>query len=390
MAIVDLQRRIQEAGRIRIGQQVASGNKSRPAKLDTFRLTSADHRRIAQAAELYGGTPARWQAPSGQQWEVVTEVDALDVIVPPSDLSFSQHYETWSQGGCQRRCDGVREQLTEGPCLCDPDNRECAIHTRLSVMLRDLSGLGVWRIDTSGYYAAVELQGAVEVIQAAAGRGTLLPARLRLEQRSVKRQVDGKPQTRNFPVPVLDVEITPAQLLGPHTPGAKQLADPGEQPTQVEPSSSAPLTPVPESVPERPARSIADQAAAPEPKPKRKNAAPEIPASGRDRRGAASAPEPEPEPEPAGWERDDEQTGPEPITQAQMRKLQATFAQHDLSDRDTRLRVCSSLVERELSSAKDLTKSEASTLIDSLEQLASTGDLPTVVAELLDQQGAQT
>ena len=40
MAIVDLQRRLQEIGRIRIGQQVKSNGKSRPAKLDRFRLTS--------------------------------------------------------------------------------------------------------------------------------------------------------------------------------------------------------------------------------------------------------------------------------------------------------------------------------------------------------------
>jgi len=381
MAIVDLQRRIQEAGRIRIGQQVASGNKSRPAKLDTFRLTSPDRRRIEQAAGMYGGTPNQWQAPSGPQWEVVTEADSLDVIVPPSDLSFSQHYEAWSAGGCLRRCDGAREQLTDGPCLCDPERRECSVHTRLSVMLRDLSGLGVWRIDTQGWYAAIELQGAVEVIQAAAGRGTLLPARLRLEQRSVKRQVDGKPQTRNFPVPVLDVEITPAQLLGQNPEGTSLLVESGE-PQQIEARDPAPLTPVPADMPTGPQRTIAEQSAAPEPKPKRKNAAPEIPASGRDRRGTASAPEPD----PAGSERDND--SPEPISPAQLKKLGAFFTEHELSDRDTRLRICSNLADRPLSSANDLTKPEASELIDALDQLASTGDLQTVVAEMLEHQGA--
>lgn len=175
--IIDLQRRLAEIGRIRIGQQVASGNgKRRPAKLTTFRLTSPDRNRIQQAAVLYGGQPTEWEAPAGKQWEVVTETDALNVICPPSDMAFSQHYELWSGGGCQRRCDGRNESISEGPCQCDPDKRECTIHTRLSVMLRDLPGLGVWRIDTSGYYAAVELQGAVEVVQLAAGRGQMLPA----------------------------------------------------------------------------------------------------------------------------------------------------------------------------------------------------------------------
>ncbi len=286
MAIVDLQRRIMEAGRIRIGAQTATSNGgSRPVKLETFRLTSADQRRIEQAAELFGGAPVEWAAPAGRQWEVVTTTDALAVIVPPSEMAFSQHYEMWSAGGCQRRCDGVTESIGDRPCACDPDKRECAIHTRLSVMLRDLPGLGVWRIDTSGYYAAVELSGAVQVIQAAAGRGALLPARLRLEQRTVKRQVDGKPQTRRFAVPVLDIEISPAQLLASQSQ-APMLTDGA-------PDRAMTFTPVPAELPEGPGLSIAEQSQPPPPKPKRANAAPEIPRSGRQR----GSPKPTTEPD---------------------------------------------------------------------------------------------
>lgn len=280
MSIIQLQRRIAEAGRIRIGQQVPSGRGTRPAKLDTFRLTSPDRRRIEQAAEAFGGEVTEWTAPAGKQWQVITTSDTLEVIVPPSDLSFSQAYELWSAGGCQRRCDGVTESISEGACLCDPDNRECDIHTRLSVMLRDLPGLGVWRLDTSGYYAAVELASAVEIIQLAAGRGALLPARLRLEQRSVKRGADGKVQTLRFAVPVLDIEITPAQLLAG-----------GLQPLQLaEATAERPkLTPVPQLATSAP--SIAEQSAPPPERPRRSNAAPEIPSSGRSRSARAAAPE---------------------------------------------------------------------------------------------------
>jgi hypothetical protein len=278
MAIIDMQRGIVEAGRIRLGQQVpTSGGKTRPEKLSTFRLTSADRRRIDQAAELFGGTVAEWDAPAGKQWEVVTTTDALDVIVPPSDLSFSQHYELWSAGGCQRRCDGVTESIGERPCVCDPNDRECDIHTRLSVLIRDLPGLGVWRVDTQGWYAARELAGAVQLIQLAAGQGALLPARLRLEQRAVKRPGNnGKPVTQRFAVPVLDIEVTPAQLLSGSAPQPLALVDAGRPP----------LTPVPASL-GRPQLSIAEQSAPPPPAPARKNAAPPLPASGRRRAGAA-------------------------------------------------------------------------------------------------------
>ena len=280
MAIIDLQKRVAETGRIRIGQQVpTSGGGRRPAKLETFRLTSADRSKIEAAAELYGGKPAEWASPNGKQWEVVTERDVLDVVVPPAALSFSQNYELWSAGGCQRRCDGAEEQLSGGPCLCDPAARECDIHTRLSVLLRDLPGLGVWRLDTQGYYAAVELQGAVELIGMAAGT-RLLPARLRLDQRSVKRpDAKGKVQTRRFAVPVLDLELTPAALLaGGH----------GEGLPMIETAERPALTPVPPA--EGAGPTIAEQSQPPADRPRRANSAPPIPPSGRRRAPASDQP----------------------------------------------------------------------------------------------------
>lgn len=277
MTILDIQRRIREAGRIRIGQRV--GDNGRPVKLETFRITSPDRRAIEQAAGMYGGQPEQWDAPAGRQWQVVTETDELDVIVPPSEMAFSQHYEKWASGGCVLRCDGITETIGDRPCICDPEQRECSPHTRLSVMLRDLAGLGVWRLDTQGYYAAVELAGAVQVVQAAAGAGVMLPARLRLEQRQVKRQ--GEPR-RDFAVPVLDVEVTPAQLLGGQGGGMalhSGAAPAGTPALDDRQAAQGNLTPVPDSVPERPAPPVADQAAGVgQPGPPRANAAADIPA----------------------------------------------------------------------------------------------------------------
>lgn len=281
MAIVDLQRTIAEAGRIRIGvQEPIGGGRTRPAKIDTFRLTSADKRRIEEAAVLFGGEVKAWQAPAGPQWEVITERTELDVIVPPGAMAFSQFYELWSAGGCQRRCDGQTELLTEQDCLCDPADRgrvegACDSHTRLSVMIRDLPGLALWRIDTQGYYAARELAGAVEILNMAAGRGVMLPARLVLDQRTVKRPgKNGKPMTLRFPVPRLDPGITPGELL---------LALPGNGTTlpQLAEGERPKLIPVPQDT--TPVPSIAEQSAAPDPKAPRRNAAPAIPSSGRTR-----------------------------------------------------------------------------------------------------------
>lgn len=347
--IIDLQRRIHECGRIRIGQQVPTGTngRTRPEKLTTFRLTSSDRSRLDDAAALWGGTVAPWKAPAGPQWEVVTETDTLSVVVPPSDIAFSQFYELWSAGGCQRRCDGVTESIADRACVCDPDRRECQVHTRLSVMLADLPGLGVWRIDTSGHYAAVELNGAVSVIHSAAGRGVLLPARLRLEQRQVKRFDDrGKPQTRNFAVPVLDVQITPAQLLSGEriTPlnGTRPEITTGGEPATA--SGELPrLTPVPPAT--GPGPSIAEQAAAPPVRSRR--TATEIPRSGRDRRTTTE--------EPA----DDR------MTQPQQRKLFALIREHDVDHRND---WASGVLNRDITSFGQLSRADAGTLIDTLDQ----------------------
>ncbi len=353
MAIIDLQRRLAEAGRIRIGQQVDTGNgRKRPEKLATFRLTSPDRNRIEQAARLFGGTPQQWQAPAGNQWEVITETDSLNVIVPPSDMSFSQHYELWSGGGCQRRCDGRYNSITDSPCVCDPEHRECNIHTRLSVMLRDLPGLGVWRIDTSGYYAAVELQGAVEVVQLAAGRGQMLPARLCLEQRMVKRAGQG---TRRFAVPVLDIEVSPGQLLG----GGQPLVDVRpirDETVTLEREPRPALTPVPDSVPEHPVASIADQATAElEPRRRRANAAPVVPASGLQPRTAAQAATPQPEP------------AADLINPAQLKKLAILLREAGFDEREAKLGFVTAAIGRDITSSKELTKDEATKVIDTLE-----------------------
>ena len=54
MALLDLQRRGQQIGRLRIGQQVQAANgKMRPSRLDTFRFTTGSHASAEAIAALY-------------------------------------------------------------------------------------------------------------------------------------------------------------------------------------------------------------------------------------------------------------------------------------------------------------------------------------------------
>jgi hypothetical protein len=229
MPILELQSRMYERGRIRIGQKVAAANgKNRPEKLDRFRFTSAAQENLEPIAAAYGGTVREWTPEDGrQQFEVITDSARLPILVPPNPVS--QWLELWSGGGCQRRCDGVRDVISDSPCLCDPDpeKRECKPTTRLNVILRDMPGIGVWRLESHGWNAAVELPGLAAFVARADG---MVPAFLTLEERVVKK--DGR--TNRFMVPGIDVDITPSQLLaGTNGNGAAAVAG-GQERTAIE------------------------------------------------------------------------------------------------------------------------------------------------------------
>jgi len=216
--ILDLQQRLQEVGRIRMGEKVAtkSGGK-RPGRLAHFRLTSRDATRLEAAAAVYGGTVQPWAERAGEH-ELYTEADQLRVIIIPGQ-ALSQWWELWSGGGCTRRCDGFHEVLSDGPCLCKAEyddkadqatnEKACKATTRLAVLLPDVPGIGHWRLETHSYYAAVELAAANHLIEEATRRGALLPARLRIDQR--KKVAGGT--TTPYPVPVLDLDVSADDLL---------------------------------------------------------------------------------------------------------------------------------------------------------------------------------
>lgn len=216
MPIIGLQQKSTEVGRIRLGVKVATAmGGQRPAKLDRLRFTSPQKRLIEKVAELYGGAVEPWQPPRGnQQWQVISTSTEVPVMVPPQNPSESQWYEAWSKGGCLRRCDGQRETISGGSCLCDPDPklRDCKMHTRIQVLLEEVPGIGVWRVDTGSYYAALELPSVTAILAKSNG---LIPGRLILDQRTVTRGGE----TKNFAVPVLDIaEFTPGELLSGKVP----------------------------------------------------------------------------------------------------------------------------------------------------------------------------
>ena len=201
--IIELQRRMVEAGRIRAGEK---GPKGEPRKLANWRLTSKDEVRLKAAAKLWGGEVRPWEGHDGE-FELYTETSSLPIMLLPG-TSPTTWYELWSKGGCQRRCDGVHELISDGMCLCG-EERECKPYTRLSVMLPDLPGIGSWLLTSTGWNAAAELAGTADLLQRASAQGVLVPARLRLQQET---QVKAG-QTRRYVKPVIDIDVSVRELL---------------------------------------------------------------------------------------------------------------------------------------------------------------------------------
>jgi hypothetical protein len=226
MPILDLQRRMRQLGEIRIGHAVDTGRVNkygkkivRPVKLDKFRFTSASKPILEQVAALYGGTVQPWTPANGgpSEYEVYSTADRLPVVIPPQN-AVSQWYELFKGSKCIRRCDGVTEHKSDRPCVCDPVNRECSITTRVNVMLRDVPALGQWLLVSKGYYAAVELPPAAELLAQAGG---YVQGWLGMEEKVVQRD-DGPAR---FMVPTLDVEISPAALMAGQIKGQAVALD---------------------------------------------------------------------------------------------------------------------------------------------------------------------
>ena len=106
------------------------------------------------------------------------------------------------------------------------------------------------------------------------------------------------------------------------------------------------------------------------------------------------APPPEPPEEPQGPPLPGEDGYTDPaaashpevgLTQAQSSNLHRLFGVAGIKNRDTKLTAASLIVGRELGSSADLTKREASQLIDQLEQFAADGDIAETIAELIGQ-----
>lgn len=239
--VVNLQRRLAQTGEIRIGMSVEIPGKRnrRPVKSDTILMSTYDKLIATLVAEHYNApAPELWtpQGTNAPKWLVKTGLTEIDIMVPPVDGVFSQFYEHWTGGECDRRCDGAvmtHPASQRGrACVCgedgqrDKDPRFCKLTTRVSFMLPWLRSAGTWLLVTHGWNAGTELPGMVDLMQSAQAYQL---GRLRLVPNGDKK--DG--QTRSWYEPKLDLhpeggptaaELTGAVPLALAAPAAPALA----------------------------------------------------------------------------------------------------------------------------------------------------------------------
>ena len=227
--IHQIDRRMAEAGRIRMGRKTAKAM----TYLETFRFTSPDRDQLDQIAAMYGGEVKPWhdqRASPKDQFEVVVNDKRIDVILPPDCLD--QWYELWAGSGCQRRCDGAICQtpmptrdgydMAEVDCMCLANkHRECEPYTRLKVILPGVDFRGVWRLQTKGWNALHELPGMVDVVESMAAQGRIISAQLSIAK--VERMVNKRKS--HFVVPKLEIPFTPEAIVSGDA-NLHQLASP--------------------------------------------------------------------------------------------------------------------------------------------------------------------
>jgi len=209
------QQGLRQAGVIRMGEKVklpgkdSRGNdKFRPAKLDKFRITTRDQKLAENIARLYGGEALPWDDQPGQ-YQVYITADEIPVLIAPN--LTQQWFEQWKGGECSHRCDGEFNGITGKACSCDPDpkKRRCKATTRVWFLLPEIADLGTFKLESHGYYAAVELNQSIEMIRQAQGYGVHIPCALSLEPRSTVE--DG--QTIQYMVPVIRMRIPLNEIL---------------------------------------------------------------------------------------------------------------------------------------------------------------------------------
>lgn len=169
-------------GRVRAGQQI----QGRPVALSEWRFTSGDPAVASAVAEMFGGTPEKWETQSDEALEVLTTT----AVLPVELTSLSSEFVLWGRANRPiRSCNGIIQgDELKSTCVCPSDTREhkdaakagtaCQPSVRAVFRLTAAPDLGLFRFNSASW----QLAAAVEQLEAdLTERGGTSDATLALE-----------------------------------------------------------------------------------------------------------------------------------------------------------------------------------------------------------------
>lgn len=92
----------------------------KPVSLSKWRFVTDNPDTAAGLAELYGGSADEFDPTKDQNWHVLSETDAIEVVIAGSD-AIEDKLILWGPGGPIHECDGMYSLLPEDkgePCGC--------------------------------------------------------------------------------------------------------------------------------------------------------------------------------------------------------------------------------------------------------------------------------
>ena len=169
-------------GRVRAGQQISG----RPVALSDWRFTTGDPAVASAVAEMYGGSPEKWETQSDEALEVLSTTSVLSVEL----TGLTSEFVLWGRSNRPiRTCNGtVQADELKSTCVCPSDIKEhkeqgkagtaCQPSVRALFRLSAAPDLGLFRFNSASW----QLAAAVNDLEAdLAERGGTSAATLSLE-----------------------------------------------------------------------------------------------------------------------------------------------------------------------------------------------------------------
>jgi len=232
-------RRLPRIGKIKLGIMVNKNKQGKdctpyPKAVDYF-VFPKEHQQYDELVRVFGSEP--------------TELRIL-IPVEDEDKFASQYYRCYSKtrglickgdgDNCMRLIDKqtgaladrdsknvtMKDMPCQGTECPDYIDKKCKELMCLQFLLPEISGMGVWQIDTSSKNSIININSTVEYLRSIYGRVAMIPLILSLEPREVKSPSDGKNKTVHIlnlrsPEKLLDLAQRARQTTAQLTTGAE-------------------------------------------------------------------------------------------------------------------------------------------------------------------------